>query len=92
MIEHIQAWKTSDGKIFVDEEEAQSYEERLKQIKILSDIEVYWRDTGPGDVAEALRNQGFVIMRREIVEEMARVLNDVRVQAFVARLKEEGKL
>ena len=92
MIEHIQAWKTSDGKVFVDEEEAQGYEERLKQIKILADIEFYWRDTGPGDVAEALRNQGFVIMRRAVVEEMVRILESAQAHSFVTRLKEQGEL
>jgi hypothetical protein len=60
----IEVWKTSDGKTFEDFVEATDHQEKLDMKDVLGDLDIYWRDSGPWDVAEELHKAGFRIVPR----------------------------
>jgi hypothetical protein len=55
-------WTTSDGQEFFSEEAALLHQEQLDQLKVLKELDVYWRDTGPDEVLNALTEAGYRIV------------------------------
>jgi hypothetical protein len=55
-------WTTSDGKEFLSEEAALLHQGQLDQLNVLNELDVYWRDTGPEEVARKLTEAGYRIV------------------------------
>lgn len=92
MIQQISCWMTSDRQTFLTQSEAEEHEEALEQVKILSGLESWRRDTDARDIAEDLRRSGYFIIKREVYDRMTKQLNNPRVHLLVSQLTDEGIL